>query len=154
MDGVHVLTAAFGRMSCAPRVVPVAAHSWAIRFTLRISRPAYFGCIAYFRTVPIHSHPLRVLAHCILCIAYSVFTPGECPCILRAVAYCVLRIAYWVLHFEGGCVLRIAYCVLGHIGGSILRAVAYCVLRIAYWVLHFEGGCVSRIAYCVLGAPF
>ena len=63
------------------------SHSRAIRFTLRISRPAYFGCIAYFRTVPMHSHPLRALAHCVLCIAYSVIHTWRVP-----------------VYFEGGCV--------------------------------------------------
>ena len=89
-----------------------------------------------------HSHPLRALAHCVLCIVYSEFTHGECLRILSAVAYCVfMRIAYWgrSISFRGR--LRIAYCVL---------RIAYWGI---YWGLHFESGCVLRIAYCVLGAP-
>ena len=33
------------------------------------------------------------IGHCVLCIAYSVFTPGECLRTLSAVAYCVLHVS-------------------------------------------------------------
>ena len=63
MDGVHVLTAAFGRMSCAPRVVPVAAivldgaaaaHLWHRRGKIRPCLQAQIGGALHTRVAREH----------------------------------------------------------------------------------------------------
>ena len=141
------------------------------------SGTVYFVQIVYFRTSKMHTCPLRVSVHCVLCIAYSAanlyshLKKGLCTWERLCIAYCVLCIGGSTLGAVVYCVLRIVYCVLC-IGGSALGAVVYCVLRIVYCVseaplweqlrivycvlrivyrwLRFGSGCVLRIAYCVL----
>ena len=103
------------------------------------SGTVYFVQIVYFRTSKMHTCPLRVSVHCVLCIAYSAanlyshLKKGLCTWERLCIAYCVLCIGGSTLGAVVYCVLRIVYCVLC-IGGSALGAVAYCVLRIVYCV--------------------
>ena len=99
--------------------------------------PPYFVHIPYFQTSKIRCNPLRVLAYCVLCIAYSAANPYS---------HLKSSLRIWVA-------FRIPYSVF-RIGSTILGGVPYSVFRIPYWEHHFGWHSVFRIPYSVLGAPF
>ena len=99
--------------------------------------PPYFVHILYFQTSKIRCNPLRVLAYCVLCIAYSAAN-------LYSHLKSGLRI--WVA-------FRIPYSVF-RIGSTILGGIPYSVFRILYWEHHFGWHSVFRIPYSVLRALF
>jgi hypothetical protein len=142
---VHVCTSA---RRLAQHRLPVIQQHALMGYTVYATYfvPPYFVHIPYFQTSKIRCNPLRVLAYCVLCIAYSAANPySHLKSSLRIwvafrIPYSVFRIGSTIL----GGMFRIPYSVF-RIGSTFWVA-----FRIPYSVSVFRiGSTLGGIPYSV-----